>query len=415
MDKQLSYIILGGLLFFVLRYPHATTTPQILKIGIVALAILFVWTSISAIYTFPKLNNLSKSIYFLMIGITLVMYVSRYLNDYSIWNIVIVRNLMSELMLINLFTVCFVKNFWRKLKIVDYVLTLYVIINFFSLLLFPSGIIQDDYGYSVWFLGGKNMIIRTLIPAIIVNGMCTYHIVGHMTLKSLLLFLICLLSIFLSGFSSTSFIVTLIMGLGLFYSVINTSIKVVNPFTVLLTFIFLNVLIIFFNFQDSFSNYIERYFDKDSSLSGRVAIWEYVIYKILNSPFIGYGYHTVEEWRDILVYSIVDTAAHPHNYFLYIVLQGGLLVFVLFVLLFYMLSKCGKYYSNKNFYFFLTLMYIAFFIEGTTESITSAPLMFPMLGLFVSCAESQRNIKKNQCNYSAISHVTLSSFRTNRV
>ncbi len=390
MKKNLLlYFIWGFLLFFILRFPHAT--PTLGKVGNLVLVILFFPTSISVIRLLPKVSSQTRITYLLMLFMVLIRYISRYFNHYAFTELIIYRDFLAEIVLINLFSFVMIKNYWRKLEVINIILILYALINFVSIIVFPNGIVMDNLGFPTWFLGGKNMIIRTLIPAIIVNCMCSYHSQNRLTIRNYFLILLCVVSVILSGLSSTSILVMGIIIAGIVSSNYMSTLKPFNVFNILIVFILVSMAIIMFDFQRFFSHYFEAYFGKDSSLSGRDVIWQFALVRIFESPIIGYGYHTVEEWRDILTYSIslTGTAAHPHNYLLFMILQGGLVFFCSLIILCYILSK--KYrISDNNVYYYLTLMYFCYFVEGTTESITSAPLMFPMFGLFISLYENKK-------------------------
>ena len=68
---------------------------------------------------------------------------------------------------------------------------------------------------------------------------------------------------------------------------------------------------------------------------------------------------------------------------LYSLLQGGLVYILFFIIVFLYIDR--RVAGNKGTYAaLLVFMYIGFFIEGLMESLTAAPLFFPMLGLFTT-------------------------------
>lgn len=97
--------------------------------------------------------------------------------------------------------------------------------------------------------------------------------------------------------------------------------------------------VIYFNIQEWFEWLIINVLQRDLSLTGRLTVWENTIQAIISKPFWGWGQiDSFEAWRLFVV------AAHPHNQFLYIAFQGGLVAFGLFVFfLFYAFRPLLRY------------------------------------------------------------------------
>jgi O-antigen ligase len=352
------------------------------------------------IRSFNKCSSSSKKIYLLLVIITLFPFCTRIIYGDGI-NGDVLRDMMLQIALVNFFAFELRTNTGEKLKIVDLVLSLFVVINFCSILFYPDGIYsvltQDGQRYTnYWFLGTKNYMIRTLTPAIVINVLVSYFYKGKLTIRNLIIYIISFISVLLTG-SSTGIIMILFLGIGLLALPLMKNLKLFNPLVIFLGYIVLSITIVGFGIQDIFSNYLEELFDKDSTLSGRIFVWEYSLFRIQESPFIGFGYHLGEQWHDVLGFTFSKNfyASHPHNYLLYLMLQGGLLYLSLFIILFYFITTNSKrLYGNRE-YALLSLMCFVFFIGGISESLTNAPLMFPLIGLFGIYMDKEIREKKS--------------------
>ena len=340
---------------------------------------------------FHAVSTRSRLVYLLMAAMTIHLFVSRYFNSFPFGTSIMI-NMILQLTLINFFMFVIRDDLWGKMKLINNVLLSYVIINLVTEILYPNGVFNSYTDRdSVWFLGAKNMIIRTLIPAFIVNLILSNHYKGQLSMSNYLFYVLCIVTVILSGISSTSIFVLTILGLCFFDIGIIRKITNLSIFGYLCIFFLISIFVIVFSFQDYFAVFFSVAFDKDASLSGRVLIWEHTLVKMMESPYIGFGYHTADEWKEVLGFSFSKNtfASHPHNLFLYMFVQGGIIYFLLYILLFYIISDSIRQYRKEKVFYLLTLMYVAFFIDGITESLTNAPLMFPLLALYMTIVDKK--------------------------
>lgn len=323
-----------------------------------------------------------KIIYVILVTSILYLIMSRLLNGY-VYEHKFSSIYIYNLALVNLFTFGLVDNMWAKLKAFSFLLLIYSCINFITIILYPDGLYETEvYAGSNWFLGYKNVIIRTLLPCVTLNILCSIHDYGKPNIKDLFLMLISLYSVYLVD-SSTSILIMLIFIIGIilwYYKKQKMSLNLYKSFLVVTC---VSIAFTMFSFQEYLSSLIENLFEKDTTFTGRTYVWAFTLVKLLESPFIGFGWHSADEWRDVLGFYEMGFDmgfSHPHNFILYILLQGGILYLALFVFLCFYISK----YCNQklSYYFVLTLMYFSFFVEGITESLTGAVLLFPLFGLY---------------------------------
>lgn len=386
MSFPVKYVIWGIVGFFLLRSPYAT--PFLNPIHTIAIVLSFIGSFYYVHKYFSSSSVKFDFIYLFMIGMSLFLCLSRYLNGYSF--VPILKSILLQVSLINLMFYFFKRDFWRKLTILDYILTAYVSINFACMLLFPNGMYKTDLSNENWFLGFKNVMVRTFIPAIIISCIVSLHYYGRLTIKNYLVYFICLASVVI-GKSSTGLVVHAILGLCIIYPSILQKIRFFNLFNVFVLGVAISIAILLFGIQENFAIYIEQYLDKDATFTGRIFIWEQSFSRIVRSPIIGYGFLTSDEWRDLLEYTKlslrITNASHPHNYVLYLLLQGGVIYFSLYLILLFLITKFSYTIRNHFLVIFLNLMYFSYFINGLTESLTGTPLLFPMIGLYMVIVE----------------------------
>lgn len=352
-----------------------------------AIAVLFFVSINQTLKYFPKSSDSTKVIYLMMLAITIIPFLVRLILGYG-FTINTLRSFMLQLMLLNLFTFSIRESFWDNMKIIDYILSIYIIINFVTVLLYPDGFftytVQETRVTRAWFLGQKNHLIRTIIPALFISCISSFHLKGHIiTIKNIVLYILSFVSIYLTG-SSTGVIVILIIGCGLVAFYFIKKWDYFNLSIIFWGYLIISVAVVFFSFQDTFSSYIESFFEKDESLSGRTLVWQWTLARLNNSPILGFGFHSGEEWHDVIGFSFNNNifVSHPHNYMLYILLQGGFVLLTLFIVLFHLINYYTRSIRNMEEIKLLTIMLFSFFLAAITESLTNAPLMFPLLGLF---------------------------------
>ena len=391
--KYFLYILFG---FIVLRLPHGT--PLLAKVFDISIILGFVITIICSIQYYPTLKQSTKGAYVFLVGLPVFLIISRLMNGYSLTMESIVRGFMYPIMLINLFTIIMSNDLWGKLKAIDFILTTFVFINFINVILYPNGWYSSQTYDLNWFLGYKNVMIRTLLPALIINAILAFHEYGKLRAKNIILYIICLLTTLFSQ-SSTSLVMIVLYGLLIIAVPIIKKIKYYSLTTVFLIHFILAVAIVLFNFQERYASFFEEELDRDVTFTGRTFIWEYGLIKVLQSPIIGYGYHSGLEWNKILGDFGSLTLSHPHNFLLYSLLEGGIVYLGLYiVLLIYITVYTWKQRQSLELYL-LTTMYFVFFIGGISESLTECPLMLPMLGLFITIFNYKREYENNRISY----------------
>lgn len=345
---------------------------------------VFLYSVFIVVDKWKKTNETLKVVHALLVFGVLYLIVSRLLNGYGYDN-KYSSLYIYDLTLINLFTYGIIDNTWAKLKSFSFLLYIYVCINLATIILYPEGLYGTDVYSHNWYLGYKNVMIRTILPGVTLNTLCSIHDFGKLCIKDYVLMVVSIYSVYLVD-SSTSIAMLYIFILGVLIWRIKGLILRPSLFKCFVIVSAISIAFTFFSFQEYLASLIDGLFDKDTTFTGRTFVWAFTLIRLIESPIIGFGWHTADEWRSVLGFYDMPGFdmgfSHPHNYILYVLLQGGLLYMLLIIYIFrYLSKKCIEY--NAEIYF-LTLMYLAFFIEGITESLTGAIFFMPLLGLYAN-------------------------------
>lgn len=251
-------------------------------------------------------------------------------------------------------------------------------VNFATIVLFPDGLYDAAlYAGNYWFLGYKNVMIRFLLPAIVLNAIWTVHNKGKYTVR---LYLLIIISI------ATEWMVDCKTGLIGIIIVVATMIiftrkqlpKFINARNGLLFIGVLSIALATTSLLDEFSDLLLD-MGETVSVFSRQAVWFRAIQLFVKSPVWGYGIRTNDGYRELINLSTGwGYFSHPHNYILYVLIQGGILELMLIS---YLIIKVTRMcLANRNNYMakMLLVFYIASFVMGITESLVGYTLLFPI-------------------------------------
>lgn len=335
-------------------------------------------------------NKVFKIIYSILVAGVLFLILSRLLNGFGYDNMYSSAYLF-DIALINIFSFGLIDNMWVKLKAFSFLLLLYICINFMTIILYPDGLYETDLYLTNWYLGFKNVMVRTMLPGIALNMLCSIHDFGKLNIKDIFLTFISLYSVYLVDSSTSIFILGVYIA-GLLLWCFKKAIPSITLFKAFWVVACVSIAFTMFSFQSYLASLIEMLFEKDATFTGRVYVWAFTLVKLLESPIIGFGWHSADEWRSVLGFYGMGFDmgfSHPHNLILYMLLQGGIIYLALFVFLCFYISKhCNR---NSSYYYILTIMYLAFFVEGITESLTGAIFLMPLFGLYANFERNKNN------------------------
>ncbi|MGL6339714.1 MAG: O-antigen ligase family protein [Waterburya sp.] len=156
--------------------------------------------------------------------------------------------------------------------------------------------------------------------------------------------------------------------------------------------------------------------NKDLSLTGRVPLWNLLIEsRVVERLWLGYGYsgfwqpwEGVDNPAAIVIRLIGDWAVHAHNGFLDIILNVGLVGFLLFIFsLFYNIRQAMKLiFSNRSPQAVLPLMILTFIL---VSNLSQTSIIFPSYSWFLFVLVSVRLHLDNRWKKKQIRDLTLAS------
>ncbi|MDE6670624.1 MAG: O-antigen ligase family protein [Ruminococcus sp.] len=255
------------------------------------------------------------------------------------------------------------------------VLQVFVYINLLTIIMFPHGLYSTPNYDANWFLGYKNIQIRTILPIVGISIISSYYKYNRCNFNVILLILCSLLTFILNG-SSTS-----IVGFAIFLLlfIIYKNRKLPKIFSlkngIIVTILFF-VLIVILKAQYLFDFFIEDILHKNLTFTGRTIIWERVLRLISQKLMLGYGYLTSDHYVHLLKSPFFT---HPHNYILYVMMNGGLVLTAILLIGYGFANKTLK--ATRDSIYSKTILFVlfSFLIMGLTEAITGTILLYPVL------------------------------------
>lgn len=257
-------------------------------------------------------------------------------------------------------------------------LSIYIYINLLTVLLFRRGLYSDVIYHNFnWFLGYKNVHIRSILPISAMNIIYSYYKYNKLNLRTKVL-IVCSALTFVFNGSSTSLVgyAVFLLLIALFNKNNKRIPKILSLGTGVVAVLVFFVLIVVMRLQNMFSFIIVDVLGKDLTLHNRTIIWDRTFELIEKKPYTGYGYMSGTSYGELMNN---DYFAHPHNYLLYIIFTGGLLLFAVIMLGYYWANKSLKKTSMSIYSKVILFTLLSFFLMGLTESLTGTVFIYPML------------------------------------
>ena len=225
----------------------------------------------------------------------------------------------------------FSKNTKNMLSVLLVIFELLIYVNFILIFLCPEGIynIRPEATKFYWLFGHQNQTILYVLNAIVIS-LLYYYIEekkSGLIRTSILIFVGTIMIV--KVWSATA-----IVGLGIFWMIvilyklqIHLGVK-----TGLLASFIMFFSIVVFQKQSFFSIFIQNILHRSMTFSGRTKIWSLAMETIQEKPIWGYGYELASIAREHFGFST------PHNRYLYVLYQGGVVLFIVFILLYLIVS-----------------------------------------------------------------------------
>lgn len=299
----------------------------------------------------------------------IILLISTLVNKGDYWSFFV--TCIEEISFCMVIELCATTNFIKFSKSFVISLGLLCTINLITIFLFPSGMYVSRYTHN-WFLGYDNGHILYILPFLVVY--CLLYIINkdHLTLKSFLIITIFTASIYIT------WSVTSVVGISLFTVYIIFRHRLIfDRFLNIRMYIYSNVIIFFgiiiFRIQNIFAFLIENILKKDLTFTGRTKIWDNGLYWFQKRPLIGNGVQNT-----LVNYSRIN-AVHCHNYYLQILYQSGLLGFLGFSILLFLVAHQLNSIPPNKYTRFISFSIFCFLLMLQIEAYTYMTTFFGLL------------------------------------
>lgn len=237
-------------------------------------------------------------------------------------------------------------------------------LNLFIIITHPNGIYNFGMANTYFLFGHRNVMLRYLIyPGICVSLVRSYILYGRVSLRCwMMIFASCLSVVLVWSASSITGMAVFLLYLVVFLVYGNLP-KFMSYKYLILVSIAMFVLIVILRSQAMFAFIIEGWLHKNLDFTGRIYLWDAMIYYIQQKGlFGGYGYQEMEViTANILGYS------SSHNFFLDMIYEGGLPELLSFFMIVFVVERKLKKYSWSKFSSIFTIVLSAFFIMWNFE------------------------------------------------
>lgn len=292
---------------------------------------------------------------------------------------------MLSVAVCNIGMICFVNyiifiDTYNGLKAMYLAYLILIISNFIYIIANPHGYNLNQwnlYGRGYYLFGYQNSIITYAMPAI-----CVALIAGNKKIikrwQSILLIALSV-ALIVMVFSATS-----LVGLAIFFIVLllmqkRKMKKLLNATCAMILGTALSIGIVFFNIQTrGFAAWvITNVLNRSTSLTSRTVIWQQTLSVIRRNWLFGIGY------KINTAYQAVIHGSSAHNEYLFMLLQGGIVLLVIFYVYFAVMKKPLEKYKTSYVTYVFTALYFSLFIQFIAE--THMHRIAPLLAL-VGCA-----------------------------
>lgn len=356
------------LIMLLLIFPFIT--PEfLLKIGSIS-SIVKVWKIVAGIFAIALLFKKRKinKILLILTLFYVIMIISAIINNNNVLDFL---NGISFLWIISFFTDT--KEKYEKFcTVYKVIMTIYVTINLFTMIVYPNGLYSTSAYELNWFLGYKNTLIRRILPYVIIILLNSSDRKMKLYEKFGILFAIA--SIILSkSFNGYIGMVTFILPFFLLQKFKKLSSKL-SFSKIFLVYVVLDIVMLNTNILANFDNFIVNVLEKNGSMLGRSAIWSRTSSLIWNSPFIGYG------GISPTYYSLTFNVSHPHNLLLYYLMLGGVASVCTLFTSFKVIDN--SILTNHKVKTIIMCFYISMLSMGFLESLIGAIFFIPFISMF---------------------------------
>lgn len=245
-----------------------------------------------------------------------------------------------------------------------FVLSLLIIINFYTIIRYPNGMYESLTYETNWFLGYDNLHICFYFPTLMFMILANKLYGKKIYFLNSIIWLMIAFSVYYCFSANTVVVFTLFMVYLLFSRNID-KIKSLNIKNYFIGYVISFFVIVVARVQNIFSWFVVTVLKKDLTFTGRTKIWDKVMSLIREEWFLGYGKETTA-----IVTSKLGKLAytHAHNTILDIFYKGGIIGLVSFFYVLYSVMKQLYKYRDSRIAKVFSMVLLCFFIMMLFEA-----------------------------------------------
>lgn len=239
-----------------------------------------------------------------------------------------------------------------------YYFSLLVYINAICTIIYPNGLNHAANGDGrINFLGKDNTL--TLIYLLTIVICIIYSNINRKTKKPLFVVSVVFINTMYYFSGSGMIAILLVYAYLLFFSSLKKINKLLNPITVMGTFLVLEVVLVLGKNLEVFS-FIYKWLGKSATFSDRTYYWNTAIKQIMTSPVYGVGTGTVNLW---------DAGNYAHNAVLDVMMKGGILALAVWLLMIIHISRKMVFKENVIIKRTFLIVLLAYLLIGLMEGL----------------------------------------------
>lgn len=278
-----------------------------------------------------------------------------------------------------------------KKEILTCTSNIFIVIFFLSLMVFNSTIFPEFFTERIVFVGHVQVAAQMGLLGIYI-ALIFLSCEKEYKTKSLFLFFLSVLMMLQSKTIMAYITIAILMVSYVIYKVgLAKKLYLINPYMYIGGWIVLNVLLLLFSRTAHLSG-LMKYFD--ATLSGRSFVWTEAINLIKARPVWGYGafgVNIVVFWHEWI--NSGDGMNYAHNEFLQRLLDGGLVLLIMFIVLLISYCKYLNEMKNVKIRFISSACLICFLVISLIESVTEYYYILAFLSILAYYPNKDLNVK----------------------
>lgn len=332
------------------------------------LAQLIIGISLLFSFTIQKKINKLDCCFFIFY---LILAIATVINRIDIANYI--KDLISSMLLYLSIKYGMEKDPKSYFKYSSRILLLYTLFNTISAVyLYPNSMFRDNNN-PIFFLGGDNTSIRIYLYSI---GMyfANKHFNGRKISFPVLPVLNLLIFSFLRDIGSGKVCLFVII-IGLVFLKVKQKMPKDILLKIALVHIIIFTLLLSLAKIDIARSIVVNILHRDMTLTGRTIIWDITVNKIIEKPVLGYGMIDGMDFQAMLG---GITGVNAHNTYLMMLFNGGLILFAIFIIAYFITRKQFSITKVSNWFYVFPLLLFTIMVRSQVEG-WDVPWLFPLM------------------------------------